>query len=263
MAVILLFGHGYVGSHLARTLRASFDLIWRRHDEPFRVPLPDSAIIVNAAGFVGTPNADACELQRDACVDGNVTWPARLERWAGAVPVLHIGSGCLYHGGPWTETEKPAPLDTLSFYSQCRILTESALRPFLGKSWLLRIRQPFSADPHPHNLLMKLRRYPRLVNHTNSITCLDDLGHVVTHFLRHRPEPGLYNATNIAPVSNVQIAGLMGLAKPWMSDAEFAAEVSAPRTVCLLNTAKLQAVCAMRPTVAALEDCIRKLQDVH
>ena len=40
---------------------------------PFTVEIPlDTDFIINAAGYTGSPNVDACEIYRQECIDGNV-----------------------------------------------------------------------------------------------------------------------------------------------------------------------------------------------
>ena len=254
--MIELVGHGYLGRAIARELeRQDIRFEWDSHDslDPFGHDL-----IINAAGFVGEPNADACEVRRLACVTGNVSWPLVIEECAHDIPVLHIGSGCLYHGGPHKENDPPGT--PLPFYSECRVLMEKALRPYLVKSYLLRIRQPFGSMVHPHNLLCKLARYPKLVNHRNSITCAEDLAKVVAFFVRNRPEPGIYNCTNPGAVSNREIADALGLHKEWMTETEFMASVKAPRTVCTLDTSKLERLFPMRHVTTALKDSVLALR---
>ena len=95
--MITLIGHGYVGKYIANELdRQQVPYYWKNHDEV----LPDRAkFIINAAGFTGVPNVDACEKNKDDTMNGNVLFPLFLE-YVSKVPVIHISSGCVYSGYP-------------------------------------------------------------------------------------------------------------------------------------------------------------------
>ena len=49
----------------------------------------------------------------------------------------------------------------------------------------------------------------------------------------------------------------MGLNKEWFTEEEFRNSVIAPRSNCVLNTDKLDAVYKLRSADQALDDCIR------
>src|SRR3990167_2587122 len=133
--MLTLIGHGYVGNAIAHELRRqNTAFAWLRHTQDFTPSGP----IINAAGFTGHPNVDACETQQDETHEGNVIWPLNLEDRAGPFPVVHFGSGCLYHcekPGGWTEEDEPNFGG--SFYSRSKTLGQMVLSPYLGKSYLL------------------------------------------------------------------------------------------------------------------------------
>lgn len=258
---LVLFGHGYIGTAIAAELMArGIEFDWRHHQNR----APASGIVINAAGYTGHPNVDACEIHRDACRQGNLHWPRECENLADGHPVLHIGSGCIYNGpGPFTETDPPnfSGEGVGSYYSSTKAWSEAALADALGKSWLLRPRMPFGRDAHPKNLLVKLAAYPKLVDARNSLTCIEDLAKVVAFFVTQCPPFGVYNCTNPGSVTTREITKAMGFRKrSWFrSHAEFRATVVAPRSFCTLDTAKLEAVYPMRPVHEALWDCIQAL----
>ena len=250
--MIVLFGHGYVGTAIARELRRQMcDFKWLSHKDRF----PEADVYINAAGFVGTPNVDDCESRRLETLDGNVGWALRLaER---GIPTIHVSSGCLYRGGPWDETDPPNFFG--SWYSTVKAFEEKALAPFLKTtSYLLRIRMPFGREEHPRNLLTKLRSYGTLVDGRNSLTSVEDLARVVVWFAFHRPDVGTYNVCNPGEISTAEIADLLpalALGKHWVSQEEFRTLFPAERSFCTLATEKLQRLFPLRDVFTAIRSC--------
>lgn len=246
---VSVFGHGYVAHAIVAELNDHhIPYVWQHHGQ-----VPECDTVINAAGYTGSPNVDGCEDHRAECIQGNILWPLELERRN--CTVVHIGSGCVYMGGPFGEEDEPN--FTGSFYSMCKGISQAALMPHMKRSYLLRVRMPFSRRDHPKNLLTKLRQYPRLINHTNSISCLEDVARAAVFFATKKPPPGIYNCVNPGSVSTLDIAEMMGLRKRWYKDdAEFNASVKAPRSHCTLKTGKLQAVFPLRGVGKALIECI-------
>lgn len=263
--MICLVGHGYIGRAIAHELRAQgifFD--WQSHND---IVLRGD-VIVNAAGYTGNPNVDSCEDEKRACIAGNVLWPVECEEKAGARPVIHIGSGCVYQDDlpgsnsiswlPWREYDVSNFWG--SYYSLSKSLGEDAIGHAMEKSYILRIRMPFSHIDHPKNLLTKLCQYPKLIDYTNSLTRLEDAAKVAVWFALNKPDPGIYNCTNPGSVTTREIADMMGLTKEWFRDeAEFLKTVKAPRSHCVLDTSKLEAIYQMPTVEHALRDCIEHL----
>lgn len=257
--MITLIGHGYVGTHIAAELqKQDIPFSWISHQLP--VPICTN-VIINAAGYTGVPNVDACETHKQDCIDGNVLWPIRLEQANPHTPIVHISSGCVYTGhkeGGWSELDSPNfDFDTGSFYSGSKALAQTLLLPYLHKSWLLRIRLPFGRKPHPKNFLTKLQNYPKLVDVENSISCVEDVARTAVKFALERPWFGIYNLVNPGSVTTRQVADLMGLNKAWFTHEEFAKAVRAPRSNCVLNSDKLQRVAPISPISHTLETVIQ------
>lgn len=259
-----LLGHGYVGSAIAHELiNQGLEFRWGTHEE-----WEPRGVIINAAGYSGTPNVDACEDHRQECVEGNVLWPLLVERRAQSLPVIHIGSGCIYQhykvtrdGAAIGFTETDRPNFDKSFYSLSKLMAERALHPYLHKSYILRIRMPFDSSTSNRNLLMKLASYPKLVDSFNSLSCLDDVARVVVHFAKTLPKPGIYNTVNPGIIKTKEIAGLMNLDKEWFSSwMEFEETVRTPRSRCILDSEKLQAIYPLRSVRDALLGCIGALR---
>lgn len=252
--MIAVYGHGYVAAAIVNVFRQEGKMFhWLHHGDD--LPCIRYNAIINAAGYVGTPNVDACEEDRQSCVDGNVSWPLEVERRAGDTPVIHIGSGCVYSGGfdrPYTEDDEPNFHG--SFYSRCKIYSQRFLAPHLRKSYLLRIRMPFGATPHPRNLLDKLAGYRKWVELRNSVTAVEDAARCAVWFALNLPPAGIYNVVNPGIVANSDIARVLGLEGDWFTDeAEFYRTVRAGRSSCALDGSKLAAIFPMRDAMEALE----------
>lgn len=252
--MITLIGHGYVGKYIGRELKeqvGAFNWISHRDFIP-----TNTHFIINAAGFTGSPNVDACEKQKQATIEGNVVFPLRLEQKF-ACPILHISSGCVYTGykpGGWLETDEPNfGFDNGSFYSASKNLFQELFKPYESKSYLFRIRMPFGQDSDPKNLLTKLKRYEKLVDFVNSLSYVEEVAKSAVFFALNRPETGIYNAVNPGGINTAGIIHRLGLEKEWFTQEEFLANVVAPRSNCVLNADKMQSVFKFMPAEQALD----------
>lgn len=274
--MIFLIGHGYVGNEIAKMFNRSsvkYVHITHKHfleNDILGLSNKDS-IVINAAGYTGTPNVDACEDNKHDCIYGNIIWPLLLEEKCGdKIPVIHIGSGCIYNNAfvyspthYYSEQDKPnfTFKENSSFYSGCKAFSEEVLESYLNKSYILRIRMPFSSYSHPRNYLTKLMTYDKLVNVQNSISCLEDVAKVVLFFINKRPEPGVYNCTNPGSVTTFTITEMLKLKPKWFNGYdEFQETVKARRSNCLLNVEKLNKLFKLRTVEDALIDAIERIK---
>jgi dTDP-4-dehydrorhamnose reductase len=207
------------------------------------------------------------------------------------VPWVHIGSGCIYRGFKvvgdggtllarhheqpgmysaavgYAEEDDPNFTfdDRSSFYSATKAVADKQLGAIPG-GWNLRIRMPFDSVDHPKNLITKLLLYDRLYNDSNSMTCLPDLAKIIQNLLDKAPF-GTYNSVNTSWVSTRDVVRIMkssGLQvndpKWFLDEGEFMRSVSAPRSNCILSTAKLSRFgIEPRHVEAALVDCCRSM----
>ena len=252
--MLTLVGHGYVGQAIAKRLaEKNISFAWTRHTDSWKPTGP----VINAAGYTGFPNVDACEAHKHETMEGNVYWPIKCEEIAGSYPVVHITSGCIYNGpkpGGYTETDEPN--FTGSYYSHTKALAQKALEPVMGKSYLMRMRMPFGVQNHHKNLLTKLTNYPTLIDGFNSVSRVEDVAKVAIFFAQALPAPGIYNLVNPGPVWTHEIVQMMGLRKKWFDEKGFNDSVKAPRSFCVLNSDKLQAVYPLDDAKTALTKCI-------
>lgn len=266
--IYLLGGSGYVGHAYQRILAAKglpHRVLSRRELDYTDVDVLTAALrrerpefLINAAGYTGKPNVDACELHKDECLFGNAVLPGRIARACAAagVPWGHVSSGCIYNGARpdgrgFTEDDPPnfsfrSP--PCSFYSGTKALGEEVLagQPNL---YVWRLRIPFDAVDHPRNYLTKLMRYARLLEATNSISQLDEFAAATFACWEKRIPFGTYNVTNPGAVTTREITALMrrrGIGPKefafFASESEFMRTAAkTPRSNCVLDPSKLAA----------------------
>ena len=259
--MITLIGHGYVGVHIASELSSqNYKFNWFRHTDS--IP-QDTTVIINAAGYTGSPNVDACEIHKQETIAGNVIWPVQLELAHPDIPIVHVSSGCVYTGYDKHFTEQDEPnfnFDNGSFYSGSKTLGQKMLEPFMHKSFLLRIRMPFGDYEHPKNFLTKMQKYNKLISYDNSLSYMPDVAAVAVRMAIDRTiSTGIYNVCNPGFSNAQEIVGMMGIEKEFFTEDEFVNAVVARRSNCILSTDKLQSVFPIRPISDALKEAIGKL----
>ncbi len=266
--IILLGGSGYVGQAYQQLLaqkgipfrnlrRAELDY----SDAPtltafLRETRPD--FLINAAGYTGKPNVDACELHKAECLFGNAVLPGRVaEACASAgVPWGHVSSGCIFtgarpDGSGFTETDAPNftfRRDNCSFYSGTKALGEETL---VGAPdvYIWRLRIPFDHRESPRNYLTKLMRYDRLLEAANSISQLQEFVAATFACWEKRVPFGTYNVTNPGPVTTREVVDLILQSGVHPKDYRFFTDeaefmriaAKTPRSNCVMSSAKLTA----------------------
>lgn len=259
--MITLIGHGYVGKHIAKELfNQKLPYHWIRHTDPVD---NNTTVIINAAGYTGAPNVDACEIYKQETINGNVIWPVELELAHPNIPIVHISSGCVYTGYEKEFTEDDAPnfdFSNGSFYSGSKSLGQKMLEPFMNKSYLLRIRMPFGDIDHPKNFLTKMKKYDKLISYDNSLSYMPDVSAVAVAMATDRNIPtGIYNVCNPGFSNAKEIVDMMGIEKEFFTEDEFKNAIVAPRSNCILDTNKLQRVFYLRPVKQVLKEAISKI----
>ena len=248
--VLLLGASGYVGQALAAALgqrRISFvplarkELDYTRFDQllPYLQARPPR-LLINAAGYTGKPNVDACETAREATLLGNTLLPLTIGHacQAAGVPWGHVSSGCIYSGAKILRqgqeqiqrdlslpelrrlvdehpeqvhgfTEEDAPNFTFdqqpsSFYSGSKALGERALAG-LDRTYIWRLRIPFDHHNNPRNYLVKIQRYAKVYDNVNSLSHLGDFAHACLNLWQKEAPYGTYNLTNPGFVTTRQV----------------------------------------------------------
>jgi dTDP-4-dehydrorhamnose reductase len=196
--------------------------------------------VINAAGYTGKPNVDACETARADTLQGNTLFPAMLAHACAAadIPWGHVSSGCIYSGAKvvqagvertepdltkpelralylrqpaafhgFTETDAPnfsfrSP--PCSFYSGTKALGEEAIAG-VGRSYIWRLRIPFDEFDNARNYLSKVQRYAKVYDNVNSISHRRDFVAACLDTWQQRVPFGTYNITNPGAVTTRQV----------------------------------------------------------
>ncbi|MDE3068634.1 MAG: sugar nucleotide-binding protein [Verrucomicrobiota bacterium] len=252
--ILLLGASGYIGSALAQELKrrgtafvplARSELDYTRFDVLF--PFLESRrpeFVINAAGYTGKPNVDACETARADTLAGNTLLPQTIVQACAAlkIPWGHVSSGCIFSGAKIvasgsTRVEKDLTRPDLraladrspdcirgfsesdtpnfsfrdppcSFYSASKALAEEAVSG-LGQGYLWRLRIPFDEFDNTRNYLSKLQRYPKIYDNVNSISHRGDFARAALDLWERRAPFGVYNVTNPGFVTTRQVVALV------------------------------------------------------
>ena len=234
--------------------------------------------LVNAAGFTGKPNVDACEEAKYECLQGNAVLPGIIREVCEdlKIPWGHVSSGCIYSGrrpdgGGWKEEDDPnfsfrSP--PCSFYSGTKALGEEVLEG-AENCFIWRLRIPFNHEPSPRNYLQKLLNYENLLEAENSVSHLEEFCQKCVECFTKDIEPGIYNMTNPGSITTSQVTEWM--IKEGLTDRQFTffeteeefmdKAAKTPRSNCVLDTSKAEkAGIGMRPVEEAMIDSIRKMR---
>ncbi len=267
--ILLLGGSGYVGQAYQRLFArknlpfrnlARRDLDYTRPEvlTPFLRELRPE-FVVNAAGYTGKPNVDACELHKADCLDGNAVLPGRIAQacTAAGIPWGHVSSGCIYSGARPDGTgfrEDDAPnfcfrTNHCSFYSGTKALGEEVLAG-TPSVYIWRLRIPFNEVDSPRNYLTKLMRYDTLLEAANSISQLDEFVAGTFACWEKRVPFGTYNVTNPGHVTTREVVDLIVKSGVCTKQFKFFADeddfmhkaAKTPRSNCVMDAAKLASV---------------------
>lgn len=288
---ILILGKGYIGNYLAKANThhnivhiSKSDLNYEDpntfvnflHKES-KYPKPHFDWIINCSGYTGRPNVEGCETDKENCYHYNVTVPLYITKVANSfkIPIIHIGSGCIYTGYDKNYTEKDIPnfgadSHQSSFYSKTKDAFEK-LSAHLER-YIFRIRIPFNGIPEPKNYLYKLLNYNNLISQQNSITNVDELVNFVYKFIscccfEDKPPLGIYNVTNTGSIDAQTITELLkkyGLENPnWKFVSVEDANFKVGRSNCVLDTSKIENLgLAISPVKDIIEKAIKEYAEL-
>lgn len=282
--ILLLGGTGYVGSAYQKLFSENnieFRSVSRRDIDystlgGLRRLLAETKpeFLINAAGYTGKPNVDACELHKTDCLFGNAVFPGVVARVCAEskVPWGHVSSGCIYSGrrpdgAPFREDDPPNfsfRTNNCSFYSGTKALGEEVLSE-APNCFLWRLRIPFNNVDNPRNYLTKLMRYERLLDAENSISQLEEFVAATFACWRNRIPFGTYNVTNPGAVWSREVVRQIassGVCKKefsfFESEEEFmSVAAKTPRSNCVMDHSKLESAgIRMTPVAEAIEKAL-------
>jgi UDP-glucose 4,6-dehydratase len=248
--ILLLGATGYIGQAFAAELRGrglSFTPLTRsavdytRFDVLFNyVRATKPSFLINAAGFVGSPDLDSCETFRAETVQANTLLPQTIARvcYLTQTPWGHVSSGYIFSGARiaqngririepdlnrpdvrrlfeqqpgcfqgFLETDDPnftfrSP--PCSFYCGTKALAEEALRWF-GPAYLWRPRILFDEFIHPRNFLSRIQNYPKVHDSLNSFTHRGDFVRACLDLWERNAPFGIYNVVNPGVLTGRQV----------------------------------------------------------
>jgi dTDP-4-dehydrorhamnose reductase len=267
--ILLLGGTGYVGHAYQQVLterRLPFRAVSRKdvdYTQPvlLRQLLTDTrpAFLINAAGYTGKPNVDACELHKAECLFGNAVFPGYVRDACAVagVPWGHVSSGCINSGrradGAGFREDDPPNFsfrtNNCSFYSGTKALGEEILAG-ARECYIWRLRIPFDHVDSPRNYLTKLLRYDLLLEAENSISQLHEFCAATLACWEKRVPFGTYNVTNPGAIWTHEVVDHLRRSgvgtkefKFFQSEDEFMrVAAKTPRSNCVLDPGKLATV---------------------
>jgi dTDP-4-dehydrorhamnose reductase len=252
--IVLLGATGYMGQQFVTTLKerglrflgpsrsqvdyTKFDVLL----EYLRANKPE--FLINAAGYTGKPNVDACENDWAGTLQGNTLFAAAVGHACAAlgIPFGHVSSGCIYSGAKivtdgqtrverdlslprmqslleenrgafhgFTETDEPNfsfRQPPCSFYSGTKALGEEALKD-TGNNYIWRLRIPFDQFDNSRNYLSKLQNYAKVYQNVNSLSHRADFSAACLDLWQRRAPFGAYNVTNPGFVTSAQVVEMI------------------------------------------------------
>ena len=283
--MIILFGsNGYIGSEFKKQLeelklpffqwpnahKTTFKDLEKWYDE---VGYPLIGAAINAAGYTGKPNVDACELNKEDTLHGNVIWPQILTDWCALndIPLGHVSSGCIYtgkkeDGSGFTEEDSPNfswNQNNCSFYSGTKSIGEDVVSKW-EKNYIWRLRIPFENINNNRNYLSKILNYKKLLNAENSISNKQEFVSACIQLILRKSPFGIYNVTNTGYITTEQIVDKLKKTIAKNKDFEFIDAslfytnlAKTPRSNCILDNSKLLNVgIKMKDVNEAVDYCL-------
>lgn len=248
-----------------------------------RAVKPD--FLINAAGYTGKPNVDACELYKRETLEGNAAFPGVVREACEATATAwgHVSSGCIYSGrredgkGFYEEDTPNFSFRTnnCSFYSGTKALGEEILAG-AENCYIWRLRIPFNNENNPRNYLTKLMTYKTLLEAENSVSHLEEFVSATFECWEKRIPFGKYNITNPGAIMTSDVVRWIqedterrkkaGLPTTFPEHYEFFESLESfmkiaaktPRSNCVLDTTKLEkAGIRLTPVEEKIRECLR------
>ena len=264
--ILLLGGRGYVGSAFAKGLEMrslAFQSVSRSRCDYTQlerllelIDQTQPSFLINAAGYTGKPNVDACEVHKAECLLGNAVLPGVVRQACELrrIPWGHVSSGCIYNGvrtdgTGFREFDPPNFCfrhSPCSFYSGSKALGEECLED-AEDVFVWRLRIPFNEQDGARNYLSKLMRYQRLLDVENSLAHLDEFVAACLHCWQNDVPKGIYNIVNSGSITTREVIQMIRAYRNcdrvfefFRDEADFMDVTGgAPRSSCVLDNSKL------------------------
>lgn len=289
---VLVLGQGYVGTHLCISKQNVYNVVpltmerscYHQVDKLIDIINRESPdYIINASGYTGKPNVDACESDKQKCWELNVNLPVNIASICSIynIPFIHISSGCIYTGYDKMYTEADPPnfgmeTNVSSWYSKTKHAAEKLLVNL--NTFIFRIRMPFCGTNNSRNFLNKILKYDKLIVYENSMTSIPDFINYIWKFINrielektidtqpHEKElqPGIYNVCNPGSASIEDVVELFKQYGICNNNWEYVniseLELKANRSNCILDCSKIYKLnMALPPVIESLEKSISTL----
>jgi dTDP-4-dehydrorhamnose reductase len=288
--MIILFGSsGYIGSEFKRQLTdlnlkfycwpstantSLFDLNkWYKETGN-----PKIDIAINCAAYIGKPNVEVCEYNKESTILGNIIWANTITTWCklNEITLGHISSGCIYsgcnpNGDPFNEEDEPNLTfvqNNCSFYGGTKALSEKIVKQW-ENTYIWRIRLPFEEYDNPRNYITKLINYDKLLIADNSLSNKKELVTACIQTFTKKVPFGIYNVVNSGYITtgNVveRIEKTIRKNKSFnlINEEEFYRTISSlPRSNCIISNNKLKSVgIDMKDVYESIDYCLQNWKD--
>jgi UDP-glucose 4,6-dehydratase len=219
--ILLIGASGYIGKEFVKQLSINnLKFISLSHKECKKdilfniIKQNNIKYIINCAAFVGKPNIEACESQKDKCIEGNILLPILLKEVCENENIIycHISTGCLYNGKSassqgFKETDEPNftfELNNCGFYTGTKSLAEKIIKKY-SQSYIWRIRLPFEEEDNQRNYISKILKYDTLITEKNSVSNKKDIVNACIQSILKEIPFGIYHMTNSGSISALDI----------------------------------------------------------
>jgi len=261
--ILLIGSSGYIGTEFVKQLdkknikyytlsykEANYKNIKSLYD------LYNIKYLINSAAFVGKPNIEACESQKDKCIEGNILLPILLKNICEQFNIIycHISTGCLYNGATselngYKEIDEPNfnfKYNNCGFYTGTKALTEDLIKSY-PQNYIWRIRLPFEQFHNDRNYISKIIKYDTLITEKNSLSNKSEFVNACIESILKEIPFGIYNITNTGSISASDIfekikKTIMPNKKAnFLTMDEFYNKISSmPRSNCITDNSKIR-----------------------
>jgi dTDP-4-dehydrorhamnose reductase len=212
--ILLLGSSGYVGSEFREQLkqrRWPFECLSHKFFEAGAVQ--GVTIAVNCAAFIPLPSVSLCDKQPKETIKGNVFFPSLVTKACkeAGIPVMHLSTACLYdEAREYEETDIPMRGfgQHCGMYVGSKLVAEEIVSDY-ERHWIARIRLPFDEQDNNKNYLSKVKQYPQVYDHLNTLCHRADIVKAMLDMIEQKAPFGTYHVCNPGSISAREIVSKM------------------------------------------------------